>query len=139
MKTIREICDSNFGGNWKLIETLEAREKERDAAEQERVKLVIHGMSHSERAKRLCDALYSPTEPEKFPSGYYWIRATKEIDWVGRNIRDDFIPPPGYEYRRGDDPPPEVTSKPELKSVCCDRYADNMACDCPKEHHHDRE
>lgn len=76
MKTIREICDSNFGGNWKLIETLEAREKERDAAERERVKAVLESWIEAVikghkviSLKSLMDNIYPSQGLEKLPPG----------------------------------------------------------------------
>lgn len=135
MKTIREICDSNFGGNWKLIETLEAREKERDEAERRRVRAAVNGISFTEgHRKSILDAIYP--HPEKLPAGWYAIRF-KELVWL-IEYTEPFVPEKDNEYRRIEnpfDPPPEVTGKKmpsALKSVCCDRYADNMPCDCPK-------
>lgn len=144
MKTIREICDSNFGGNWKLIETLEAREKERDEAERERVKAVseswIEAVIKGHKVislKSLMDNIYPPPEPEpkKLPAGYWWVRRNGPgHEWVCTSYSFEFVPSCGFEYRRWDNPPSEVTGKQvALKSVCCDRHVDNMAYDCPKE------
>jgi len=143
MKTIRETVKENEPFTKNIIAALESREKERDESERERVLgvvcnnlsyLVVKDMNQISVIDYIRNKLYPPPGHEKLPAGYYWMRATEGIDWVGRNIRHEFIPPPGYEYRRGDDPPPEVTGKQvALKSVCCNRYADNMACDCPKE------
>ena len=121
MKTIREICDSNFGGNWKLIETLEAREKERDEAERERVKAVseswIEAVIKGHKVislKSLMDNIYPSQglELKKLPAGYYWARLRGEGgEWKCENYENRFQPYDWVEYRRWDDPPLEVTGE----------------------------
>lgn len=146
MKTIREIMMEDEKVGWlKTVAKLEAREKERDEVERERVldvicnhlsHLVVKDMNQISVIDYIRNKLYPPPKSEKLPAGYYWMRATKGIDWVGRNIRHEFIPPPGYEYRRGDDPPPEVTGKrmpSAMEQSCCDKNSDYKPCDCPKE------
>jgi len=130
MKTIRELFARYQVTDMApdvLLAALEAREKERDAAERERVKAFLEANVVSVKAwcgkanhtiefggKDLAMQLYRPPEPKKLPAGYWWIRRKDEPNstWGCRYWSMDFAPDDIlFEYRRGDDPPPEVTGK----------------------------
>lgn len=124
-KTLREILQA---GHYVLpnsmVAMLEAREKERDEAERERVLavvcdnlsyLVVKDMNQIRVIDFIRSKLYPHPEPEKLPAGWYWGKEKNNKEWEGcYQFYTDFKPEPGMEYRRWDDPPPEVTGKTDL-------------------------
>jgi len=120
MKTIRELCFEWDGiSTLQLAKCLEAREKERDAAERERVKSAL-----KEWVSQACkgyatigsvlDAAYPPPKPETLLAGYWWEREGGEGSWSCSEYYEDFVPCDNHEYRPASDPPPEVTGKAAL-------------------------
>lgn len=124
MKTIREIFQFSESVE-SAVAALEAREKERDAAERERVKSAL-----KEWVSQACkgyatigsvlDAAYPPPKPETLPDGYYWCKAPWAKVWSGIII-ENHVPLPDHQYRPANDPPPEVTGKAEPigQFTCC--------------------
>jgi hypothetical protein len=121
MKTIREICELKkiehirCGGDvvaW-IIAALEARERERDEAERERVKAIIREYCPVQYRDDVAEAIYPPPEPAELPAGYYWYRESDMQGWLGASWIADFVPRKNVEYRSWNDPPPEVTGKAE--------------------------
>lgn len=118
MKTIREILQS---GHYVLpnsmVAMLESREKERDEAEKERVKAAIFDAWNRRfpwSPASLCSHIYHSPEPEKLAAGYWWVRRNGPgHEWVCTSYSFEFVPSSGFEYRRWDDPPPEVTGRVE--------------------------
>jgi hypothetical protein len=65
-------------------------------------------------AKRLMDAIYPPPKPEKLPAGYWWVRHKEDHPkWACVHYPFAFEAFDNWQYRRWDDPPPEVTGKPD--------------------------
>lgn len=115
MKSIREILQS---GHYVLpnsmVAMLEDREKERDEAEKERVKAAIFDAWNRRfpwSPASLCSHIYHPPKPEKLKGERYWYYRQKlpGWHWTLGYFKCDFLPHDDFEYRRGDDPPPEVT------------------------------
>lgn len=124
MKTIRDLCN-----HWELIseliDDLEARERERDEAERERVKAflvenVVGVKAWCGKANHtiefgggdLVKQLYPQPKPETLPDGYYWCKAPWAKVWSGIII-ENHVPLPDHQYRPANDPPPEVTGNTE--------------------------
>lgn len=120
MKTIREIIQFSESVESAVVE-LEAREKERDAAEQERVKSALkewvsQALKGYVTIGSVLDAVYPPPpppEPAKLKAGYYWYREPGMEGWLGASWIYDFTPKASIEYRPWNDPPPEVTGNTE--------------------------
>lgn len=134
MKTIREMFNcEQIGGKHAIIVALEAREKERDAAEQERVKSALkewvsQALKGYVTIGSVLDAVYPPPpppEPAKLKAGYYWYREPGMEGWLGASWICDFVPKVSIEYRPWNDPPPEVTGKAEPDYESRDRIFAN--------------